>query len=1235
MKKRLRPVLAAAVALSCSATPNLLPVNDLNRPTDVTFMCFGAYDPTGAGTQLTVSGRPMRACHPQDKADPSASTTSRTFAFMPNSGSSGLTVVDADHWKLVDLDPFTGGYGMAPLGKFPSQVSSSDDGCRLLTANRGSCDLSLVDPTVLVAPTFYHQQSTLTTLPSPRTATMTIRPVKSDGTFLTAAPYEAVFLPQDTSQLVSPAETSDPTQTGPLCNPDGAMADPIGWPAQAKPAPWYALVTYPSCDLIAVVALPGGQIVSSAHVVPTGDGKTRSVTLVDAGTAPVCPVDCSGQDLPPGAANAGVGGATMPPAADGSAGGQAGTAPDAAVSPDSGATPPDGGPGGQGGGIDGAVVVSMDAGMDAAGGMSGSAGAAGGAAGASAGGAAGAPALPGNQYSNTPFVPATRLSPSGIAILPDGSRAYVGLANASYVVSVGLTSTGLSVPGHPIYLNEGARGAARVRLNVDPYRSLLQSSPGQAGVFVGAQTGAAAESDEALSQGGGAVDVEKRRYLYAIAQDGTVRVINVFLPGAETECETNIDPMNLPPGVTANTACVPIDPVHRRPFSVGPGIRLPALPVDVAAADIRIEPNEDTSEQSVNGAHAWVITDTGVVYLVNINPVLRKHSAALASTDYAFSPLANNVTEPEPFVNTLRDRNEITYSVTLDPSSGPPRVDVLPSIPATGPYLEPFWTQGSVLNATALTSLYVQTGAFFPQEPTPTNPDDPIDRRAVTPQEWTITWQGALGGTRSTGVLLGTGSSMARFPANSGQHRAVDSMLLDNGTNYCGSGVVNGDLITLTGCTQNSQCGPGEVCLVDATVSSASAGIPVNGLCADPNRFDATAASCAAFLQTARRYKIVAAYPNQVVIRPHLDELPRSALTPCDPAANDDLTDTSLRRCKDPTDPSTDKFTCEKDPENGPTPRCLLVCNSKTPCRAGRICIDLDSDVPPSPADCDNKTCFCADAPPFTDGAKTTCFDQLTSYQVQVGSGFLVSGSQSGYQTTATLLPGDQQCSPNPAPDPRFTFRIPMNAPTCTNLPADVSMIDSRIDPDAYDPASPLRQPAVDNANKLAQVATGKPAPDPCLYMGGPVQGDPLQPMGTPPQHVRALFRNGQIGFVLANLDRGPSGQFVTVFDVHGGFVPQVVQDPVTLEVSMPARIVLGPVDAMKQVAPFTDVTTEERYLFVVDQRRLGREQGGAATRGQLLRIHPLGYTSTVGSATGLQPIFEDYNTSGGVFPIQ
>ena len=87
----------------------------------------------------------------------------------------------------------------------------------------------------------------------------------------------------------------------------------------------------------------------------------------------------------------------------------------------------------------------------------------------------------------------------------------------------------------------------------------------------------------------------------------------------------------------------------------------------------------------------------------------------------------------------------------------------------------------------------------------------------------------------------------------------------------------------------------------------------------------------------------------------------------------------------------------------------------------------------------------------------------------------------------------------------------------------------------------------------------------------------------------------------------------------------------------MPARIIIGPVDSLAQVTTGTPAPTayEAPYLFVVDQRRLGREQGGGPTRGQLLRINPFGYTSTVGTPTGYQPIFEDYNTSGGLFPIQ
>ena len=117
----------------------------------------------------------------------------------------------------------------------------------------------------------------------------------------------------------------------------------------------------------------------------------------------------------------------------------------------------------------------------------------------------------------------------------------------------------------------------------------------------------------------------------------------------------------------------PPAPVQRRPRDP-----LPSLPIDVAAADIQNAPTPDTGEQSVNGAYAWVITDSGIVYLVNINPILRGYSAVVhpapppppAPTTYSVLTAPPGMTESEPFVNTLRDRNVISYSITLDPGSG-------------------------------------------------------------------------------------------------------------------------------------------------------------------------------------------------------------------------------------------------------------------------------------------------------------------------------------------------------------------------------------------------------------------------------------------------------------------------------------------------------------------------------------------------------------------------------------
>jgi hypothetical protein len=1275
--KRAGLVAIVTAAAACGPAPNLLPVNDLNRPTDVAFMCFGAFPagsgtdagvPDGGATTLQISGRPMQACHPQNSYDPGATTTTRTFAFMPNSAAGTLSAVDADHWKLIDLNLDTGGFGTAPLGQLPSQISTSDDGCRLISANRGSCDLTLVDPSVLVAPTFDRENGNTVTVPSPRTASVTFRPIKGDGTPLLASPYEAVFLPQDTAGLLT-APTTDslpilPTQNH-VCGDSPSTV--VGWPAQpGQPGPkdWYALVTYPSCDLIAVVALSSQTIVSSAFVRPTtdGQGKKNGVTLVPAGPSPSCPiVDCAGQALPTSAgvtadAATGADGAVTIHAPPGEAG-----VSDAALSTDAA-----GGAPGTGGSTGGAPGTGGSAGSTS----TGTAGASGGAPGG---------ATLGNQFPLGPYFGAGPLAPSGIAIVPDGSRAYVSLSNASFVVSVALSHSSLTLPGKGIALNEGARGSSRIRLNVDPMR--YGSSSGVAGVFVGAEASLKDEPSQptpstAASKNFVGLD-PARKYLYAIARDGTLRVIHVDIPGAETECETNADPLHLAPGVSALSACIPVDPAHRRPFSVGPGIHFPSLPVDVAAVDL--QRTGDTSEQSVNGAHAWVLTDSGIVYLVNINPVLRDYTAVIETSTNP--PMFNSVgptsvnppppTEPPPFVNTLRDRNEISYSLTSDPSSGPPRVDVLPSLPATGPYLEQFWTQGSILNATVLSSSYVQTVAFFPQEPANSfNKYDPIDRRAVTAQTWSVTWEGPLAGVRNTGKMFSLGQ-LGTFPGRDPGGQSTDALIQDGGVNYCALGVVPGDLVTLTGCTDNSQCGLGEECVLGDAVSSAAAGLSVTGICVDPNRESAQASSCAPYLNSLRRYEVAAASPNNLIIRPRLDEVVFSALGPtCHPdipatATTKELTDS----CPDTLDdPTTAKFRCVSSyPGVVTTPRCLMPCQLNSDCRSGRLCVNFKSayvvpqfcDHVPSDAGtggssgsaddtncaCTGPDCFCSDAPPFDEIGKS-CFDQLVNYQVNAGKTFLVAGSQSGLVTTATLPPSGT-CAANPTPDARFSFRIPMNAPTCTNVDASIAKIDSRLNPDAFSANMTTMAAVASRSDQLVGVVTSTPAPsDPCLYWGGPVTADPvnaqptlvaLNPDGTPTyKHVRALFQNSQLSFVLANLDRAPTTQFVTTFDVHGGFAPQAVQDPTTLEVSMPARIVLGPVDSIAQLT--TGAMTpgfEAPYLFVVDQRRLGREQGGGPTHGQLLRINPFGYASTVGTVVGYQPIFEDYNASGGLFPIQ
>jgi hypothetical protein len=336
--------------------------------------------------------------------------------------------------------------------------------------------------------------------------------------------------------------------------------------------------------------------------------------------------------------------------------------------------------------------------------------------------------------------------------------------------------------------------------------------------------------------------------------------------------------------------------------------------------------------------------------------------------------------------------------------------------------------------------------------------------------------------------------------------------------------------------------------------------------------------------------------------------------------------------------------------------RCLQPCDQvgkMDVCRAGRICVRYRADLSPAggeaPLDPKNPCytndaehkplCFCSDGPDLTQdkGEVDECLRELLPYTLSVGRGFLVSGSQSGIPVTQ-LATSAGLCAPISTLDPnipasvvsRLVSRIPVkDIPWC--LPEADELHDGRCNPTEEPITDPPAPCTNENSLLYDQVKTSNRMSNPCLFMGGPNDTDLATQ--TVPRHVQALFRNSEIQFMMTNLETPLSSTFQLRFDVSGGFRPQTVVMPGTVELTMPARIVTSPINTLAAAGKMigNDVVP---YLFVVDQRRLGRAQGSSATRGQLLRIHPRGYALTT-PKMGYQPIFEDLSHSGNLFPIQ
>lgn len=294
-------VLAAlSCAVSCKdGTVQGIPNRALDRPMDVATTCAQVVCPIGDDCHVEML--PLRECGSQgsncldyktakanaEKTDTNGSSvvpqddpagSPQIIGFVANSERNELAVFRQCDGNLVDLDIDTPGFNFVPVGELPSALAVSNDGCRVVSANRGvhSCDLSVVDARGIAALALRVDEADPAAPPSLVSRLEPLRydadPLEAGWKVLGTRPSEVVAVPRRLTTSTTPNGGSGLD----TCGPD---------------SPGSVYVSFPSCDLVAEIDLVSHQILQSVQLRRTADGK---VEAIDTGVNPLCPVDCPG-----------------------------------------------------------------------------------------------------------------------------------------------------------------------------------------------------------------------------------------------------------------------------------------------------------------------------------------------------------------------------------------------------------------------------------------------------------------------------------------------------------------------------------------------------------------------------------------------------------------------------------------------------------------------------------------------------------------------------------------------------------------------------------------------------------------------------------------------------------------------------------------------------------------------------------------------------------------------------
>lgn len=289
--------LLTVFALSCSDTTNEITDQlNLDRPVDIAFTCFGGLRLTGGGAattdqQIVQSAQPIASCDirsaehdttaptPVPAGQENLGATSNPgsvyyygFILQSEPGTVAIAAWDSKPASqfsggdvtVLDSDPLIPGKNGIAVGEDPVAIATDTEGCYVVTANAGSCDLSSVEVNAAIELATNNPDSV------------------------------ANGVHQNVNRIAVKNASGEPMRAKPrsmVAEPPGGT---IGNVCPAAPT-GIVYVTYPSCHAVAGIDLSTGTIVNN-------------ITFADDGTPTLhpdgnlsCPDECGGGVTTPGA----------------------------------------------------------------------------------------------------------------------------------------------------------------------------------------------------------------------------------------------------------------------------------------------------------------------------------------------------------------------------------------------------------------------------------------------------------------------------------------------------------------------------------------------------------------------------------------------------------------------------------------------------------------------------------------------------------------------------------------------------------------------------------------------------------------------------------------------------------------------------------------------------------------------------------------------------------------------